>query len=201
MNNSTNDQRENSGAARFFHKIGVPVAILCAIAAMVLALSSVVHADACSSSEQADSPSSFVRAEECSSSGLDDSPLSMHWHQGHHHSDGNDMQALFFHDSEMTPKFLYGIDLTEAQQDKIFELQHAQTPAFRQKHKELLSMMKELHAIESAEKLDEKQAKKLTTSIGNTIAETALMRVETNMKIRSVLTDQQRKELAGKHQR
>lgn len=93
------------------------------------------------------------------------------------------------------PPFLRGLDLTEVQRDKIFELHHAQQPRERELMKAVRSSRDALHALRSTEGFDARQARQLADSHGKAIAELALLHAETGAKVRALLTPEQRKEM------
>ncbi len=96
------------------------------------------------------------------------------------------------------PHFLQTIELTEAQEDKIFQLMHAQAPAMREQHKILHKAREELYTLSNSNAFSDsikEKSRKLATTIGSTLAEIELMRAETDARIRSLLDDKQRKQL------
>jgi periplasmic protein CpxP/Spy len=91
---------------------------------------------------------------------------------------------------------LRGINLSEAQRDKIFEILHAQEPAMRERAKAELKANEELRKLATAPDYNEARVRALSETIGKAAAESALARVKTDRQIAEVLTPEQRKQLA-----
>ena len=92
------------------------------------------------------------------------------------------------------PPFLRGIELTEAQRDKIFALTHAQAPALREQFKTLDKARRELHALAFGA-YDETKARALADAVGRAHAELTFARARTDAQILQLLTPAQRKQL------
>ena len=92
------------------------------------------------------------------------------------------------------PPFLRGIELTEAQRDKIFALTHAQAPAVREQFKTLDKAQRELHALAFGA-YDETKARALADAVGRAQAELTFARARTDAQILQLLTPAQRKQL------
>lgn len=90
---------------------------------------------------------------------------------------------------------LHGLKLTEEQQDKIFNLRHAQEPAFRAKIKELREARSNLEALTRAPSYDEAKVRALTDKAATAMAELARMHARTQYQINQILTPEQRKAL------
>lgn len=90
--------------------------------------------------------------------------------------------------------FLRGLNLTDAQQDKVFELHHAQAPRERERMKIAHEARQALHALAAADGWDAKRAKELAQTHAQAMADLALMHAEFAQKVRAVLTPEQRKE-------
>ena len=93
---------------------------------------------------------------------------------------------------EHLPPYLHGIELTEAQRDKIFELQHAQAPRQREQMKALQQSMAALHALSGSEHFDPKQARLLADTHAKALSEVIVMHAESAAKIRTLLTQEQK---------
>lgn len=98
---------------------------------------------------------------------------------------------------EPMPPFLHGLNLSEAQQDKVFELMHQQAPLLRNKGKASHKAMDELRQLALTEQYDEPRAKTLARTAAETQSEMALLRVQNDQKIYALLTPEQRKKLAA----
>ncbi len=92
------------------------------------------------------------------------------------------------------PPYLRGIDLSEAQRDKIFALTHAQVPTAREQFKALEKAQRELRALVFQGPYDEAKARALADAAGRAQTELALSRARTDAQILQVLTSEQRKQ-------
>lgn len=98
-------------------------------------------------------------------------------------------------------KMLRKLDLTEEQQDKVFELMHKQKPAMRDKMKEMRQARQAIHDAVMSEAYDAKQINQLADKQGKMVAEMIKMRTNNFNQIYSLLTPEQKikaKELRGK---
>ena len=93
---------------------------------------------------------------------------------------------------EHLPPYLHGIELTEVQRDKIFELQHAQAPRQREQMKALQQSMAALHTLSGSEHFDPKQARLLADTHAKALSEVIVMHAESAAKIRTLLTPEQK---------
>lgn len=91
---------------------------------------------------------------------------------------------------------LRGVNLSEAQRDKVFEIMHAQAPAMRERAKAEQKVNEELRKLAAASDYSEAKARALSEAIGKAAAESALARVKVDRQIADVLTPEQRKQLA-----
>jgi len=99
------------------------------------------------------------------------------------------------------PAYLRGLNLTEEQQDKIFNLMHAQAPAVRAKVKELRDARSNLEALTRAPSYDEAKVRALTDKAAATMAELARLHARSEHQIYQLLTPEQRQELAERKDR
>lgn len=88
--------------------------------------------------------------------------------------------------------FARGLDLTEAQRDKLFELRHQQAPALRNHMKELRTARKELRELAMSDKYDEKRAQALSERAAKAQAAIALLNAQRSNAFYNVLTPEQR---------
>jgi len=98
-------------------------------------------------------------------------------------------------------KMLRKLDLTEEQQDKVFELMHEQKPVMRDKMKEMRQARQAIHDAVMSEAYDAKQINQLADKQGEMIAEMIKMRTNNFNQIYSLLTPEQKikaKEMRGK---
>ena len=93
------------------------------------------------------------------------------------------------------PGFMRKLNLTEAQQDKIFAIQHAQAPQARDLSKAERKAHRELHDLVTSASFDEAKAKALTDALGKAVAQSALLHARTHHQIMEVLTPEQRQAL------
>lgn len=91
---------------------------------------------------------------------------------------------------------LRGLNLSEAQRDKVFEIMHAQAPGMRERAKAEQKANEELRKLAAAPEYSEAKARALSEAIGKAAAESALARVKLDRQIGEVLTPEQRKQLA-----
>jgi Spy/CpxP family protein refolding chaperone len=97
---------------------------------------------------------------------------------------------------EMGPDYLRGLNLTEAQRDKVFEVMHAQAPGMREKAKAHLAAEEALRHLTAAPDYSEATARALADTLGNSLVEMALARAKVDRQIFDLLTAEQRKQLA-----
>ncbi len=91
---------------------------------------------------------------------------------------------------------LRGLNLSEAQRDKVFEIMHAQAPGMRERAKAEQKANEELRKLAAAPEYSEAKARALSEAIGKAAAESALARAKLDRQISEVLTPEQRKQLA-----
>ena len=94
-----------------------------------------------------------------------------------------------------TPPFLHGLELTEAQQDKLFALMHEQAPAEREQMKAAFKAMDELRRLAASDRFDADKARSLAATHAQAMAQLALMHAELDAMVRALLTPEQRKQL------
>ena len=93
--------------------------------------------------------------------------------------------------------FLPGVELTDAQQDAIFELMHAQAPARRELGKKADKALDELQRQGTAEHFNAKQARAFADAYAQALAQLEFNRAEGDAKLRALLTPEQRQSLAA----
>jgi Spy/CpxP family protein refolding chaperone len=111
--------------------------------------------------------------------------MEAHGGAGHHMMGGN-----------MMPPHLRALNLTEAQQDKVFEIMHAQAPVMRDKAKALRKAETDLRALTSAADYSEAKARGLADEAAKAMSEMTLARAKADRQVFEVLTPEQRKQLA-----
>lgn len=113
--------------------------------------------------------------------------------QGHpHHGMG---KPGGHYDGHHGANVLRGVKLTEAQENKAFNIRHAAAPAFHERMLALRKAHEELRAMSVSANYDEAAARKLADRIGATTAELTLLRLKTDRQIYDLLTPEQRKQV------
>lgn len=92
--------------------------------------------------------------------------------------------------------FFRGVELTEAQEDKIFEILHAEAPYLREQSRAAAKAGAALHALAKADQYDDAKAAALAQAAATANANIALQHVRTRQKLLAVLTPEQRKQQA-----
>lgn len=87
--------------------------------------------------------------------------------------------------------------LSEAQQDKIFAILHAQAPARRNLNRDAQKAGDALRELARAEVFDARRARDLADALGKAVAEEALLRARSEQQVLAVLTAEQRQRLAS----
>ncbi len=96
---------------------------------------------------------------------------------------------------------LHGLALSEAQQDKLFAIMHAQAPQRREQEKALRKAGDGLRELGRAERFDEATAAALSRDLGQAVAAEALLRARTEAQVLAVLTPEQRARLRQHRER
>lgn len=94
------------------------------------------------------------------------------------------------------PPFLWHLQLSEEQQDRIFDILHKQAPAQRNSEKLRHKSQAALQALGNSGKYNDATAQSLARSIGQASADLALLRARTDKQILDVLTAEQRQQLS-----
>lgn len=97
---------------------------------------------------------------------------------------------------EMNMHHLRGLNLSEAQRDKIFEIMHAEAPQMRERGKAIRKAHEELHAIGKSADYSDARAQALADTSAKVMAEMALAHVRMEHKIVELLTPEQRQQFA-----
>ena len=90
---------------------------------------------------------------------------------------------------------LRGVDLSEAQEDAVFDLVHAQIPARRALEKKAAKAFDELHRLGVSEHFNAKQAHALADGYAQAQAQLAFNQAELDSKLRALLTPEQRTQI------
>lgn len=92
--------------------------------------------------------------------------------------------------------FLHGLNLTEAQQDRVFAIMHAQAPQMREHHKAVAKAHEELRALAMSGQFDDNKASALAKAAGQAMSAAALLEARTDAQLLAVLTPEQREQVA-----
>jgi Spy/CpxP family protein refolding chaperone len=95
---------------------------------------------------------------------------------------------------------LHGVKLTDAQEDKLFNIMHAQAPQRRDHDKAIRKAEDGLRELGRAERFDDAKAAALARDLGQAIAAQELLRVRTDAQVLAILTAEQRTELRERRQ-
>lgn len=93
---------------------------------------------------------------------------------------------------------LHGLELSDAQHDKLFAIMHAQAPQAHELHGRLRKAQQALHDLAQGEKFDDAMATALSQEFGSASAAMALMHARTAAQVKVLLTPEQRKRLADR---
>ena len=99
------------------------------------------------------------------------------------------------------PPFLHGLELSEAQQDKVFAILYAQEPYLRDQGKAAAKAHAALRELAHGAQYDDAKAASLAQAGAQAMANIMLQHVRTEQKLLAVLTPEQRKQLADDHAR
>jgi Spy/CpxP family protein refolding chaperone len=87
------------------------------------------------------------------------------------------------------------LDLSEAQQDKLFAIMHAAAPQRREQEKAERKAHEALRALSGADRFDEAKAAAAARDLGQAVAAGALLRARVEAQVLAVLTPDQRERL------
>jgi Spy/CpxP family protein refolding chaperone len=85
--------------------------------------------------------------------------------------------------------------LTDAQQDKLFAIEHAAAPQRRQQQKALRHAHDAMRALRDADRFDEARAGAAARELGQAVAAAALLEARLHAQAMAVLTPEQREQL------
>jgi len=97
-------------------------------------------------------------------------------------------------------RFLRGLDLSEAQQDRVFTILHEQVPQRRQLDQAERRAHEALRALAGGPALDQAKASTAARALGQAIADGEMLRLQTDARLLAVLTPAQRAELAARRE-
>lgn len=93
------------------------------------------------------------------------------------------------------PRHLRGLNLSDEQEDKVFNLMHGQKPMLRAKMRELRDARSNLEALVRSPNYDEAKVRALTGKAADTLADVFRLRAHTEHEIYQILTPEQRQAL------
>jgi periplasmic protein CpxP/Spy len=91
---------------------------------------------------------------------------------------------------------LRGLDLTDEQRDKIFDIQYARQPAMRDKMKEMARSREEIGKLVASASFDVKRVRELAGAQAKIMTDLIVLHAETDNKIYNLLTPEQQKKYA-----
>jgi Spy/CpxP family protein refolding chaperone len=94
--------------------------------------------------------------------------------------------------------WLRGLDLSEAQRDKVFAIMHAQAPKMREQSKLVRAARMELGGLATAATLDPAQLKAASDKLARAIADMSESRVSTRNQIFQLLTPEQKQQVLAR---
>ena len=97
--------------------------------------------------------------------------------------------------------FLRGVTLTEAQQDRVFAIVHAQAPQQHEQMKNVHKAREALDMMAASGQFDEGKAAALAQSAGQAVAAAALLHARVEAQVMALLTPEQRQQATSGHQR
>jgi len=88
--------------------------------------------------------------------------------------------------------FLRGIDLSEAQEDRLFAILHAKVPQLREQEKAERKALEALDAMRESGRVDDAMAAAQARALGQAVAAQELLHVRTAAQVMALLTPQQK---------
>jgi protein CpxP len=111
-----------------------------------------------------------------------------HNHKGHGpHSKG----------PEAMPHYLHGLNLSESQQDQIFQLMHGKAPQFREIGKKARQTHEDFAKLTFSENYNAGKAKSLSDNAARNHSEMLVLRASVDQEIYKLLNAEQRKKVAA----
>ena len=92
------------------------------------------------------------------------------------------------------PPFLHGIELSEAQQDKVFAATYAQAPLLREQEKIAFKAHEQLRELAGSSAYDDAKASALASTAAQAMAQISLLHARLEQQLLAVLTPEQRKQ-------
>ena len=95
----------------------------------------------------------------------------------------------------MGPKMLSGLNLSEAQRDRVFTIMHAQAPAMREQAKQVRQARQDLQTLSLSGEMDESRLRAAAQRASQAMADLAVLRARTHNEVFKVLTPEQQSQL------
>lgn len=99
---------------------------------------------------------------------------------------------------EGLPPFMRGIELSEAQQDKVFAATYAQAPLLREQQKIAFKAHQQLRELAASDHYDDARASSLAGSAAQAMAAISLQQARLEQQLLAVLTPEQRQQFAAR---
>lgn len=93
---------------------------------------------------------------------------------------------------------LRGLNLSEAQRDRVFTIMHAQAPAMREQAKQVRKARQDLQALAMAGELDDSRLRAAADQASRAMADLAVLRARTHNEVFKVLTPEQQAQLRAR---
>ncbi|ATD61784.1 MAG: Spy/CpxP family protein refolding chaperone [Janthinobacterium svalbardensis] len=97
------------------------------------------------------------------------------------------------------PPFLHGIELSEAQQDKVFAATYAQAPLLREQEKIAFKAHAQLRELAASSAYDDAKAGALANTAAQAMAKISLLHARLEQQLLAVLTPEQRQQVQKRH--
>ena len=97
------------------------------------------------------------------------------------------------------PPFLHGIELNEAQQDKVFAATYAQAPLLREQEKIAFKAHAQLRELAGSSAYDDAKASALANTAAQAMAKISLLHARLEQQLLAVLTPEQRQQAQQLH--
>jgi Spy/CpxP family protein refolding chaperone len=96
---------------------------------------------------------------------------------------------------------LHRLNLSEAQQDKVFAIMHAAAPEHHEHEKEIRKAHEAMRDLARADRFDDAKAAGVARDLGQAVGAEALLHARTEAQLLAVLTPAQREQLRQHHMR
>lgn len=101
---------------------------------------------------------------------------------------------------EGLPPFLRGVELSEAQQDKVFAATYAQAPLLREQQKIAFRAHEQLRELAASSHYDDAKAAALAKGAAQAMATISLQHARLEQQLLAVLTPEQRKQVEARRE-